>query len=199
MVIRAFGRDQLIACADPWVMAYDPAQGREIWRARCLGGEAVPSPGFAGGIVLVGSVDGQLAAIRADGQGDVTSTHVLWAQEEHLPAICSPVSNGKLVFNVDSAGILVCYDLHSGRKLWEKDLDANFQASPILVGGYLYLLSDRGTWWIFEAAAQCKVVGKAEFNEECQASPAFQSSHLYLRTKSRLYCLAPTSPSPAQP
>ena len=36
IVIRVAGRDQVITAADPWVIAYDPADGKEIWRAKCL-------------------------------------------------------------------------------------------------------------------------------------------------------------------
>ncbi len=34
--IRVGDRDQLIASGDPWVIAYNPGDGSEIWRVKCL-------------------------------------------------------------------------------------------------------------------------------------------------------------------
>ena len=45
--------NRVITCGDPWVIAYDPADGSEIWRAKCLKGDVGPSPVFADGIVYV--------------------------------------------------------------------------------------------------------------------------------------------------
>ena len=51
IVISAGSQEQIITCGIPWVIAYDPEDGREIWRADCLDGGyyAVPSPIFASG------------------------------------------------------------------------------------------------------------------------------------------------------
>jgi outer membrane protein assembly factor BamB len=49
IAIRAAGRDQIVTAASPWVIAYDPQDGKEIWRADCLRGEIGASPTFAAG------------------------------------------------------------------------------------------------------------------------------------------------------
>ncbi|MEK7675513.1 MAG: PQQ-binding-like beta-propeller repeat protein [Verrucomicrobiota bacterium] len=187
VVIRSAGQEQIIACGGPWVMGYEPATGTELWRVECLGGEVVPSPIQAAGLVLAGSVDGKFGARRPDGRGEVTPSHLLWAVEEDVPAICSPVSNGELVFLVNSGGLVVCCDLKDGKRLWEKDWERHFQASPCLVGDLLYLLSDPGEMFILKAGRECELMGRSALGEECQASPAFQPGRIFIRAKKHLY------------
>ncbi|MGD8501499.1 MAG: PQQ-binding-like beta-propeller repeat protein, partial [Phycisphaerales bacterium] len=102
---------QIITCGDPWVVAYEPAKGTELWRANCLAGDIAPSPIYAGGLIFVVEPYSKLAAIRPDGRGDVTGTHIAWNMEEGAPDICSPVSNGELIFLLATEGLLGCYEV----------------------------------------------------------------------------------------
>lgn len=188
VVISAAGQEQIIACGEPWVIAYNPANGAELWTARCLGGQVVPSPISVNGLVLAVSVDGKLAAIRPDGQGDVTQTHVAWTAEDGLPSICSPVCNGEFAWLLDSGGLMTCYDAADGKKVSERELDKSSRASPTLVNDLLLLLSDDGVLFILKAGTKYELVRRIELAEQCQASPAFQPGRMYLRTKNHLYC-----------
>jgi outer membrane protein assembly factor BamB len=189
IIIDAGGQPQVVTCADPWAIAYEPRSGREIWRANCLAGQIVPSPVFAGGLLYIVSPDGKLVALRPDGHGDVTDTHLVWTADGALPSIPSPVCNGELLWLVDTGGIVTCLDARNGQKIWEKDVGASFQASPILIGDRLYLLSDSGTIFILDSGRQYSSAGHIELGEGCLASPAYSRGRLYVRTKSHLVCL----------
>jgi outer membrane protein assembly factor BamB len=191
IVIHAADRDQLITSADPWVTAYNPADGSEIWRAHCMRQDVAPSPIFADGIVYVANQFPCLAAIRADGSGEVTKTHVLWKGEDGLPDTCSPLATKEYVFLLASEGTLTCYDAKKGDKLWEKDFEtATFAASPSLVGNRLYLIGTEGKSWIVEPGKEeAKIVGQADVGENCVATPAFQDGRMYLRGKDHLFCI----------
>jgi outer membrane protein assembly factor BamB len=182
----------LITCAEPWVIAYEPATGRELWRAGCLSGQIVSAPVYANCLVYVVGPDSCLAALRPNGRGDVTKTHVVWIAEENLPSVCSPVCSGELLWLVDSGGIVTCYDAATGQKVWEKDIGGSFQASPGVAGDLLYLPSDSGTLFILKAARQYALAGRIELGEGCQASPAFHQGRIYIRTKRHLVCLGDT-------
>ena len=91
----------------------------------------------------------QLSAIRADGQGDVTASHIVWTGEDGLPDTCSPLATPQYVFLLTSAGMLTCYDAKTGKKLWEQDFEATFKASPSLAGKYVYLVSDTDDGKVF--------------------------------------------------
>jgi outer membrane protein assembly factor BamB len=190
IVIHQAAGDQVITVADPWVIAYNPADGREIWRAKCLKTDIGPSPVFADGKVFAANDNCNLSAIRADGHGDVTSTAVLWKGEDGLPDTCSPLATKEFVLLLTSFGTLTCYDAAKGDMLWAEDFSTDFAASPSLVGNHVYLIGRKGKAWIVEPTRQkCKRVGEADLGEECVASPAFQDGRMYLRGKTNLFCL----------
>jgi outer membrane protein assembly factor BamB len=182
-------RFQLITCADPWVISYNPADGTEIWRVNCLSGDIAPSPIYADGLVFAIEPYSKLVAIKADGKGDVTKTHIAWVSDEGGPDICSPLSNGQFVFLMATEGLLECYNVSDGKKVWEKDLQEYFLASPSLVGKNLYLLSEKGIMFIAEAGAEYKEITKCELGEKCHASPAFADGRIYIRGIKNLYCI----------
>jgi outer membrane protein assembly factor BamB len=187
-VVDVNGKKQIITCGDPWVISYELTTGQELWRAKCLGGDVVPSAVYVNGLVYAVSPDGKLAAIRPGGRGEVTETHILWSVEGDLPSICSPVCNGPLIWLVDSGGLVTCHDATNGERIWQRDLGASFQASPTVVGDLLYVLSDDGTLFILKADRTYALVGRIELGEPCQASPAFQAGRMYIRTEHHLYC-----------
>ena len=180
---------QIITCADPWVIGYNPSDGTELWRVKCLSGDIAPSPSYANGLVFVIEPYSKVVAIKPDGKGDVTKTNVAWVNDEGGPDICSPLSNDKYVFLMATEGLLQCLNFSDGKKVWEKDLQEYFLASPSLVGDKLYLLSEKGVMYIAEAGAEYKQLAKCELGEKCFASPAFADGRIYIRGIKNLYCI----------
>jgi outer membrane protein assembly factor BamB len=180
---------QLLTCGDPWVISYDPSNGTELWRVECLAGDIAPSPIYSNGLVFAIESYTMLVAIRPDGRGDVTKTHIAWSVDEGTPDICSPVSNGELIYLLTTEGLLLCYKVADGKKLWEQDLRDDFLASPSLVGDNLYLLSIKGVMYIIKAGPEYKELTKCELGEECHASPAFADGRIYIRGRENLYCI----------
>ncbi|MHB1034799.1 MAG: PQQ-binding-like beta-propeller repeat protein [Pirellulales bacterium] len=190
IVVQAAGREQLITCADPWVISYDPANGTELWRAKGLGGDVAPSPAFADGMVYAAQDYSKLLAVRTDGKGDVTASHIAWSGEDGLPDICSLLTDGKIVLLVTSNGTLTCYNAKDGSQAWTHDFDDElFQASPSLVGDKIYLLSEKGTMYILQTGKEYKELGKSDLGEEALTSPAFQDGCFYIRGKTHLICV----------
>ena len=188
IVTQIDNRYQLVTCSNPWVIAYNPADGTELWRADCLGADVAPSPIFASGLIFVIEPNMKTVAIRPNGHGDVTGTHIAY-KIDFAPDICSPVSNGKMIFLLSSDGLLCCYKTEDGTKLWEKELREYFQASPSLVGDKLYLLSEEGVMFIVEAGPEYKEAEKCELGEKSFASPAFVDGRIYIRGQKNLYCI----------
>ncbi|MHC4437891.1 MAG: PQQ-like beta-propeller repeat protein, partial [Planctomycetota bacterium] len=199
IVARIDDQFQIITCSSPWVTAYEPNKGTELWRANCLSSELGASPIYAGGFVFAIVPYEKLVAIRPNGKGDVTETHIAWVSEEGGPDICSPVSNGKSIFMLASEGLLECYNVSDGKKLWEKELDEYFMASPSLVGNNLYLLSEKGAMFIAEVGTEYKELAKCELGEKCHASPAFADGRIYIRGVEHLYCIGDNDSTPTTP
>jgi outer membrane protein assembly factor BamB len=189
IVVEAGGKTQVVALALPWAIGYAAADGTELWRVECLSGEVLPSPTFAAGRLFIASPSEKLLAIRPDGQGDVTKTHVVWTTEDNIPDIASPVSNGELVFTVTTAGVLTAFDAKDGKKQWDHDLDMEFHASPGLAAGRLYLFSQKGTALVVEAGREFHELFRAEMGDSFHASPAFVHDGIVLRGMTNLWKL----------
>ncbi len=189
VLIEAAGREQIITCGDPWVIAYEPTSGAELWRAECLSGDIAPSPIYADEKVIAVEPYATLTAIRPDGSGNVTKTHIVWKADADSPDICCPVSNGRLVFLLTSGGLLTSHGTADGKRSWERDLIIDFTASPSLVGNNLYLLGTEGEMHIIEIGPELKESARPELGEECYASPAFADGRIYIRGVEHLYCI----------
>ena len=122
IIINSGTDEQLVTCSEPWVISYNPVSGEELWRANLMGTDLAPSPAYGKGRVFVVQPNESMFAIKPDGRGDITESHVAWKKECLAPDICSPVSNGDLIFLVTSSGIMSCYDTQSGEMAWDHDL-----------------------------------------------------------------------------
>ncbi|RPI62270.1 MAG: hypothetical protein EHM48_04350, partial [Planctomycetaceae bacterium] len=181
--------------AKPFVIAYGVDDGKELWRADLMDGEVAPSPVFANDKVIVANQGAKLAAIRPDGSGDVTATHIAWTGRDEdglaLPDIVSPLFDAKnnLVYLTDSNGILTCIDAADGKKVWEKKLDGSFNGSPSLVDGKVWLLATNGTMHFIASGREFAETGKAALGEPSTCSPAFAEGRVYIRGVKNMYCV----------
>jgi outer membrane protein assembly factor BamB len=189
ILIRAGQQEQIITCSNPWVIAYDPRNGREIWRAKCLDGDVAPSPAYNDRMVFTCNVGASLSAINPFGTGDITESGIAWTYTENLADSVSPISNGELLFLISTEGTITCLESATGKKVWEHHYDTMFRSSPILVGKTIYLTDTLGVTYLFEAGRVFKELGKAELGEDVGATPAVVGNRIYIRGKRSLYCI----------
>ena len=187
VIAQVAGKRQLLTAAAPWIIAYDPKNGREIWRCKGLTGDVAPGPVAADGVVYVTTDYSQLLAIKADGTGDVSKTHVLWTADIGLSDASSPITDGSLFMQVNSEGLLTCYDAKSGKLFYEHELKGAFWASLTKVGDVVYLPSARGITHIFSFDKEFKLLQKNNLGEPVFASPVFVEGSIYLRGSDHLF------------
>ncbi len=190
VVYEVAGKPQIATLAGELVIAYSVTDGNELWRAKMLSGEITPSPIFAGGLVVAVSPSDQLFAIKPDGAGDVTKSHVVWKTDENVPDVTSPVSNGELVFTVTSSGTVTCFDLKDGQKLWEHECELEVSSSPAIAGDRVYVFGTKGGFAVLAAAREARELAKADLGEGVLASPAFARGVMVVRTVKTLFCVA---------
>jgi outer membrane protein assembly factor BamB len=189
IIIKAAGKIQIITLALPFVMSHALANGNELWRAEFMEGEITPSPIFAGGNVIIVNPGGKIVALRPDGAGDVTKSHIVWTVEEGVPDVTSPTGNGELLFTVTSSGVLTCFDAKDGKKVWEKNFDLEVQASPAIAGSQLLLLGTKGDLVAVEVGRAFKELGRGKLEDIFHASPAFANGKVFLRGAKTLFCI----------
>jgi outer membrane protein assembly factor BamB len=190
IVVKVENGCQLITMGDPWVIAYDPNDGKEIWRADCVKGDLAASSILAGNLVIAIAPDMKNVAIRTGGTGDISATHIAWENDDVGPTIVSPVADDHRVFFLDTYGTLYVVNLMDGKLVYEHDLNESVNASPTLVAGRLYVLSVDGTMLIGTAGEKEFALESSNvLGEKCFASPAFMPGRIYIRGEEHLYCI----------
>ncbi len=193
IIIETGGKQQIVTLALPFAMSHSLTDGNELWRAELMEGEITPSPIFACGHVIMVSPAGKLIALRPDGSGDVTKSHITWTAEDNIPDVTSPVGNDELIFTTTSGGMLTCFNAKDGKKVWQKDLDTEIQASPAIAGNQLLLISTKGEVVLIEVSKEFKELGRTRLDDAFHASPTFANGRVYLRGAKNLFCLGTSS------
>ncbi|MEZ6070622.1 MAG: PQQ-binding-like beta-propeller repeat protein [Pirellulales bacterium] len=194
LVPRPGGQDgdarQLVSPAAQAVYAYDPANGEELWKVRHSGWSIAPRAVYGQGLIFV-VVDHdhpELWAVRPDGVGDVTESHVEWKATQGMPARSSPLLVGDLLFVVSHGGVATCLDATTGEPVWKKRIEGKYSASAFSAGGRVYFFNEDAICTVVKAARQFEVLSINQLAEEqLMASPAVAGDSLFVRTENHLY------------
>jgi outer membrane protein assembly factor BamB len=188
-IIDVGGKAQLISPGAAATFAYDPQTGRELWRVRHGGMNVAAPPQFGQGKLFLCTGDGGLGllAVRPDGHGDVTATHIDWSYRRGTPVRCSPILLGDLLYMVNERGVVSCLEAATGRLVWQQRLDGEFTASPIYAGGALYFFNQEGKSFVMAPGRVAKLLAINALGDGCMASPAVADGALFVRTRTHLY------------
>jgi outer membrane protein assembly factor BamB len=189
LVIPVKGKDQLVSVGSDVVMGLEPDTGKEVWRVKFSGYSVVPRPVFGNGVLYfsTGYDTPVLYAVKTDGAGDVTDTHVAWKAKKGAPRNASPLLIGDAVYCVSDGGLLTCFDAKTGAERWNENLGGAYSASPVYAGGRVYLLSEDGTGTVFKPGAEYEELAKNRLDEKALASYAVDGNALYVRTAKAVY------------
>jgi outer membrane protein assembly factor BamB len=186
------GRTQLIQCGDRCVTSLDPDTGRSLWTVDGPSEEFVATPTYSAkaGLVYVSSSWPRqvIFAIRPDGSGNVTETHIAWRDNKGAPYVPSLLVAGDFLLSINNAGVAFCYEAATGKVLWQERLGRH-HASPVLVGGLVFFINDDGQINVVKPSAKFERVAKYELGESCYASPAISDGQVFLRGFQHLFCL----------
>ncbi len=195
LVIRVGDRDQLVSAGAYRAAAYDPMTGEEIWRVSYDDGFSnVPRPVYAHGLVHIatGFNAPTLIAVRPDGRGDVTRTHVAWTLSRGAPYTPSPIVVGNDLYYVSDTGVLTLADATSGEVAWQQRLGGNYSASPVYADGRVYFLSEEGVATVIAPGREFRRLATNRLDGSTLASMAVSSGSIFIRTDGHLYRIAET-------
>ena len=171
------------------VYSYD-LRGRELWRVRHRGFSVAPRPVFGHNLVftLIDRDHPELWAIRPDGNGDVTDTHVVWKQRKNMPQRCSPMLVGDLLFLVNRPGIATCLEAKTGEIVWRERLKGRYSASPIYAKNRIYFFNEDATTIVIRPGRKLDVITTiALAKQKLCATPAVDGNAFIVRTENYLY------------
>jgi outer membrane protein assembly factor BamB len=189
-VVSVRGNPVLVSIGSKATYGYDPRTGAELWRIEertSHSGSTRPVTGHGLVFYPTGFATGQLLAIRPDGRGDATGTHVVWKVQRGVPNKPSLLLFGDLIFMVNDTGIVTCLEALTGREVWKARVDGTYSASPIAAAGRIYLFSEDGKTTVIDAARQFRIVAENVLDDGFMASPAVDGTSLVLRTRTHLY------------
>jgi outer membrane protein assembly factor BamB len=190
LVIRPGDRDQVISVGAYRAVSYDPATGRELWRVSYEDGFSnVPRPVYGQGLVFIatGFQQPSLIAVRPDGSGDVTRSHVAWTLRRGAPLTPSPILVGDLLYLVNDTGIATSVDAKTGTIQWQQRLGGNYSASPVYADGRIYFPSEEGITTVIEPGTTFKRLAVNQLDGAILASMAVADRSFFIRTDSHLY------------
>jgi outer membrane protein assembly factor BamB len=189
IVIDFGGRRQLISVGAVDAMSYDPATGKELWKVRHDGFSEAARPLFGFGLVFIntGSGSEQMWAVRPDGVGDVTATHVAWKFHKNVSRKSSPILVDDLIYMVSDDGIALCVEAKTGKRVWQQRMGGQFSASPLAADGRIYLFSHEGPATVIAPGRKYQRLAVNRLDEGFMASPAVSGRAIFLRTKTDLY------------
>jgi outer membrane protein assembly factor BamB len=189
LVINVAGRQELISPTSKAVLAYDPRTGEEIWRVRFEGFSAAARPILGDGLLFIntGFPKGELQAIRPDGVGDVTNSHVVWNARKSMPSMPSSLLIGDAIFSIDDTGFATCLDAKTGAVIWIERIGGSYSASPIFADGRIYCFAYDGKSAVFAPEKKFRLLAENHLDDGFRASPAVAGKAFFLRTEKNLY------------
>lgn len=193
LVIRVGERDELVSVGAFRAAAYDPRTGKEIWRVSYENGFSnVPRPVYGHGLVFIatGFQQPSLLAVRADGSGDVTRTHLAWRLDRGVPFTPSPILVGDELYIVSDVGIATCVDARTGETHWRERLPGNYSASPVFADGRIYFQSEDGVTTVIRPGKTFAKLASSVLDGSTLASMGVSGASLFIRTDRHLYRIA---------
>lgn len=190
---------QLVMSYPQLLCGYDPGTGEELWRADGLNELIYTSPLAGEGVIVgMGGFLGTSIAVAAGpaGDGDGKEKRALWKSVRTKNRLGSGVIHGGHIYVLNSDGIAECFELKTGREVWQERLPkegpkGDSWSSMLLVGDLLYVLNQSADTVVLEASPKFKVVAVNPLDGALtNASLAASDGEFFIRTHTHLWCIA---------
>jgi outer membrane protein assembly factor BamB len=137
-----------VTTIDDRLLAYAAADGRQLWTFQAATPVTAmlgqPAPAYYQGLVIAGFGSGELACLRAD-SGSVVWTDGLGASQgratvaDLLSIRGLPVVVNGLVYAISMGGLLICDDVPTGRRVWDRQIAG--EDTPYVAGDWMFIIS----------------------------------------------------------
>ena len=186
------GRTQMVLSGDKCVASYDPNNGKLHWMIDGPTEQYVASVVYNEKADLLfmsgGFPEHHILAIKPDGSGNITQTHIKWRTNKGVSYVPSPIAEGNYFLIVSDSGVAHCFDAATGKIFWQERMGEH-HASLVSANGLVYFLNDDGVTQVVKPGNEFQLVAKNELGEKCFASPAISAGKFFLRGDKHLFCI----------
>ena len=187
--LMADGQEEIVCSASDTVIGYDPATGSIRWSYRDITGNNVPTATVYAEHLALGSNTKFNSVLLNVKNGE---PQVRWKADEATSSFGSPLIHRGRVYFVNRAGIVFCYELESGRLLFDHRLPASTWASPLGSGERVWFFGNDGSTVVMKCADTPVVESTASLTlsgGDRIYGYALSEDAIVFRTKSELICI----------
>jgi outer membrane protein assembly factor BamB len=196
VIVKTAQRQELITSGNEFLISYDPATGKELWRANGLKSHAIATPVAGQGMVVLSSgfPAKVIVAVRPGGAGVIDGTDkIAWKYNKGTAYVPSPILYGDYVYLMSDAGIMTCLNVKTGEVIYEGGrvpiATKFYGASPVAFDGKILLTSDDGDTFVIKAGPKHEVLATNSIGEPVRTSIAIADGKLFIRGDKHLFCI----------
>ena len=176
------------------VIAYDPRTGSEVWRVEGTTDIPCPTAIVADDLIISSSGgNGPIFALRSEVSLPAEERFV-WRQAAGGPYVPTGVALDGLLYIMTDGGVLTCYRVADGERLYRKRLHGTFSSSLLAGAGKVYIASEQGDVYVIQAGEEYALLSTNRMRGRCLATPAIAYDQLFLRTETELFCIDGVDP-----
>lgn len=147
-----------------------------------------------GGDVFWGKNEAWLKCIDATKTGDITKRGLVWSYPLEKHVLSTVAIDGDLLFIADCGRKFHCLNPETGQPYWTEDIKGDVWSSPMIADGKVYLGTRSGTFYVFAASKEKKLLSTIELGNPVSATVTAANGVLYVATMTHLYAVAKNSP-----
>ncbi len=190
LLIQVDGKDQVVSPGAYRTVAYDPANGKELWSvAYGEGFSNVPRPVFGHGLIFLSSGFNRadLLAVKPGGE-------VVWKYGRSVSLTPSFLLVGEELYMVSDNGIATCFDAKTGTVRWQQRLGGTYSASPTFADGRIYFQNEDGETVVIAPGKEFRKLAVNQLDGQTLATLAISGGQIFLRTGTHLYAIRNSAP-----
>jgi outer membrane protein assembly factor BamB len=190
VIVNVGGDKQVVVNGSASVIAYDPKDGKQLWRSEGPSAVIVHTPVFGAGMVFasVGFPEKKTLAIRlTPAQG---KNRLAWGYTKGTSYVPSPLFYDGYLYLMSDWGMLTCLDAKTGEvKYAAKRVPdpGTFTSSLTAFDGKILMTSDDDDTYVIKAGPEFDVMQKNSVGETVMASPALAGDSIYIRSDKSLF------------
>jgi outer membrane protein assembly factor BamB len=138
----------------------------------------------------MGDDKGWFACIDPSGEGDITTTGLLWSKTLSRESLSSPaITEDGVLYLADNGGTTYCLEAETGEEHWTFEAEAMTWGSTLVADGQVYLGTSKRKLYVFEDSTDMTLLAEHELLDAMFNTPTAANGTLFIATGRFLYAI----------